>query len=295
MTIVAAAARLAANVATTPTLDLTTFKTRICAFRPEIPRFRIILIAIQSNRRGASTAGSCLPLDFFLSQILARIRNYVVIRRPWNVAKLRQSTLLLKNVRSPAVGPFAGGAARPAQLRRAQPTRCVAHRTTSWPRSAPPVPPARLSCWSTTSAILADNPLGDPHVRKLAVWLPAEYDDGASVRRGRRFPVLYDMVGFTGSGLAHVGWKPFGDNVPERARASFTTKHGADDHRVPRLLHGARRQPVRQFVGDRRATPTTSPAKSSRSSTASSARSRRASIAAASASRPAATARSSTA
>ena len=24
------------------------------------------------------------------------------------------------------------------------------------------------------------------------------------------------MVGFTGSGLAHVNWKPFGDNVPER-------------------------------------------------------------------------------
>jgi enterochelin esterase-like enzyme len=63
------------------------------------------------------------------------------------------------------------------------------------------------------SQILKDNPLGDPHVRKVAAWLPAEYDrDG-----GRRFPVLYDLVGFTGSGLSHVGWKPFGDNVPERA------------------------------------------------------------------------------
>jgi len=29
--------------------------------------------------------------------------------------------------------------------------------------------------------------------------------------------VLYDLVGFTGSGLAHANWKPFGDNVPERA------------------------------------------------------------------------------
>ncbi len=35
--------------------------------------------------------------------------------------------------------------------------------------------------------------------------------------RCKRYPVLYDMVGFTGSGLAHVNWKPFGDNVPERA------------------------------------------------------------------------------
>jgi S-formylglutathione hydrolase FrmB len=63
------------------------------------------------------------------------------------------------------------------------------------------------------SQILKRNPLGDPHVRPLAVWLPPQYDDGTK----RRFPVLYDLVGFTGSGLAHIAWKPFGDNVPERA------------------------------------------------------------------------------
>ena len=63
------------------------------------------------------------------------------------------------------------------------------------------------------SRILKDNPLGDPHVRKLGVWLPPQYDRSD----GRRFPVLYDLVGFTGSGLAHTAWKPFGDNVPERA------------------------------------------------------------------------------
>ncbi len=63
------------------------------------------------------------------------------------------------------------------------------------------------------SRILRDNPLGDPHLRKLGVWLPPQYDEGSR----RRFPVLYDLVGFTGSGLAHTAWKPFGDNVPERA------------------------------------------------------------------------------
>jgi S-formylglutathione hydrolase FrmB len=70
------------------------------------------------------------------------------------------------------------------------------------------------------SKILADNPLGDPHVRKLGVWLPPGYDTGASrgrsAGRGRRFPVLYDLVGFTGSGLAHINWRPFDENVPER-------------------------------------------------------------------------------
>ena len=71
-----------------------------------------------------------------------------------------------------------------------------------------------------TSKVLKDNPLGDPDLRKLAVWLPPQYDGGASKGksgRGRSFPVLYDLVGFTGSGLAHANWKPFGDNVPERA------------------------------------------------------------------------------
>jgi len=72
-----------------------------------------------------------------------------------------------------------------------------------------------------TSRVLADNPLGDPFVRKLAVWLPPGYDE-ATVRgrtggRGRRYPVLFDLVGFTGSGLAHLNWRPFDENVPERA------------------------------------------------------------------------------
>ncbi len=67
------------------------------------------------------------------------------------------------------------------------------------------------------SKILKSNPLGDPHVRKLAAWLPPQYDEGAARGRGRRFPVLVDMVGFTGSGLSHVAWKNFSENVPERA------------------------------------------------------------------------------
>jgi len=65
------------------------------------------------------------------------------------------------------------------------------------------------------SRILAGNPLGDPHVRQVAAWLPPQYDDAR--HRERRFPVLYDLVGFTGSGIAHLNWKPFSENVAERA------------------------------------------------------------------------------
>jgi S-formylglutathione hydrolase FrmB len=83
-------------------------------------------------------------------------------------------------------------------------------------RKLPRRPEGTLVVLEFESKILADNPLGDPHVRKLAVWLPPAYDEHAGRNRGRRLPVLYDLVGFTGSGLAHLNWRPFDENVPER-------------------------------------------------------------------------------
>jgi hypothetical protein len=79
----------------------------------------------------------------------------------------------------------------------------------------PPRRPGTVVVLEHVSKVLAGNPLGDPHVRKLAVWLPPQYDDPRL--KERRFPVLYDLVGFTGSGLAHLNWKPFSENVAERA------------------------------------------------------------------------------
>jgi hypothetical protein len=67
------------------------------------------------------------------------------------------------------------------------------------------------------SKLLADNPLGDPTRRKVAVWLPGAYDRGGKGGPGRGFPVFYDLVGFLGSGASHLGWKPFSENVAERA------------------------------------------------------------------------------
>ena len=88
-------------------------------------------------------------------------------------------------------------------------------------------PGGKLVVLEHTSRILKGNRLGDPHVRKLGVWLPAEYDQRAGRGLGKRFPVLWDLVGFTGSGLAHVNWKPFSDNVPERvARLIHDKKMG---------------------------------------------------------------------
>lgn len=78
-------------------------------------------------------------------------------------------------------------------------------------------PSGTLVVLEHASSILKGNPLGDPHVRKVGVWLPPQYDASPRGGKGTRFPVLYDFVGFTGSGLSHTNWKPFGDNVPERA------------------------------------------------------------------------------
>ncbi len=62
------------------------------------------------------------------------------------------------------------------------------------------------------SKILKNNRLGDPHLRDLVVYLPHGYED----QPDRRYPVLYDIVGFTGSGKSHVGWRSFDENVPEK-------------------------------------------------------------------------------
>jgi len=86
---------------------------------------------------------------------------------------------------------------------------------------SPGAPRGRLVWLEHQSHILADNPLGDPHVRRFPVWLPPQYDAGAGSRsasaRGRRFPVLFDLVGYTAGGPAHVNWRAFEENVPERA------------------------------------------------------------------------------
>lgn len=77
--------------------------------------------------------------------------------------------------------------------------------------------PGRLVALEHTSKRLADNPLGDPSERLLHVWLPPQYDRRSRADAGARFPVLYDLVGYTGSGRSHTNWRSFDENVPERA------------------------------------------------------------------------------
>ena len=61
------------------------------------------------------------------------------------------------------------------------------------------------------SRALEGNLLGDPTDREVAIYLPAGYESST-----KEYPLLVDLVGYTGSGLSHVGWKSFGESVPQR-------------------------------------------------------------------------------
>jgi enterochelin esterase-like enzyme len=72
-------------------------------------------------------------------------------------------------------------------------------------------PQGRLVEIEIASTALEGNLLGDPTRRTVAVYLPAGYGEAE-----RRYPLFVDLVGFTGSGLAHLNWKAFGESVPQR-------------------------------------------------------------------------------
>ena len=71
-------------------------------------------------------------------------------------------------------------------------------------------PKGRIEVIQVASEALA-NQVGDPTVRSVAVYLPEGYD-----RSDEQYPLMVDIVGFTGSGFAHIGWKAFQENVPQQ-------------------------------------------------------------------------------
>jgi S-formylglutathione hydrolase FrmB len=75
----------------------------------------------------------------------------------------------------------------------------------------------RIDEHAFTSEVLRDNPLGDPHVRPLWVYLPPDYDDEPA----RRYPSVYVIQGLTGQ--IDMWWNrtPFRRNFPELADELF--------------------------------------------------------------------------
>ncbi|HET9547463.1 MAG TPA: hypothetical protein VFO97_06485, partial [Desertimonas sp.] len=62
------------------------------------------------------------------------------------------------------------------------------------------------------SALLSDNPLGDPHERPLWVYVPPGYDDSAA-----RYPSVYVLQGYTGALPMWRNRTPFRQPFPEIA------------------------------------------------------------------------------
>lgn len=61
------------------------------------------------------------------------------------------------------------------------------------------------------SAALRGNPLGDPSSRPIPVYLPPGYAKSGD----RRYPVIYWLHGFTGTGLGGVNYNPWVPSLPE--------------------------------------------------------------------------------
>ncbi len=68
------------------------------------------------------------------------------------------------------------------------------------------------------SKLLKGNPLGDPHVRRVPVYLPPSY------RAGGRYPVLYMLTGFTGFGEMHLNKSAWSESLVDRLDRLIGTK-----------------------------------------------------------------------
>lgn len=62
------------------------------------------------------------------------------------------------------------------------------------------------------SPLLKGNPLGDPHMREVPVYLPPSYGQ----QPFRRYPVIFYLTGFAGCGRSAVNHDPWKENIAER-------------------------------------------------------------------------------
>lgn len=70
----------------------------------------------------------------------------------------------------------------------------------------------RLILDSFESQVLKNNPLKDPHLRKLAIYLPPGYDDNSN----KKYPVLFLLSGFTGAGFMMLNREAFSEAIDEK-------------------------------------------------------------------------------
>ena len=68
------------------------------------------------------------------------------------------------------------------------------------------------------SQVLRGNAAGDPHVRRVPVWLPPSYDAAPA----RRYPVVFLLTGFMGRGRMLLNDGPWSPSLDDRMDALIT-------------------------------------------------------------------------
>jgi enterochelin esterase-like enzyme len=74
------------------------------------------------------------------------------------------------------------------------------------------MPKSRIVYLEHESEVLADNPLGDPHVRTLPVYLPPGYE----AETQRRYPVIWVLASFTSWGERFFNLQAWDENIVQR-------------------------------------------------------------------------------
>lgn len=77
-----------------------------------------------------------------------------------------------------------------------------------WPNHA--YPQGQIQTLKVNSQVLIGNPLKDPTLRDLPVYLPAHYS------ATERYPLFVELASYGSSGFARAGWKGFGESVSQR-------------------------------------------------------------------------------
>jgi enterochelin esterase family protein len=71
---------------------------------------------------------------------------------------------------------------------------------------------SRVETHEFTSRVLAGNPAGDPHVRRVPVYLPPSYHS----QPARRFPVVFLLTGFGSRGRGLLNDNPWSPSIDDR-------------------------------------------------------------------------------
>lgn len=77
------------------------------------------------------------------------------------------------------------------------------------------VSPSRVELPMLESKVLADNPLGDPTTRRVAVYVPAGHDEIPD----RRYPTLYLLASHGNTGPGLMNWRPWDATIQDQIDA----------------------------------------------------------------------------